>query len=192
MPLDKLTLLWEDNQFGRKHFFEFDRITATELETGLSIVLASSDKWCSCWVWPEMRICIIKYSFSVYSIGEQRLSDDLRYQNWKVYPTRNGLIHARCWICHSLLHCSTSRKLQRNWKKRLEVPGHRIARGCDLKCVDCNRRVVGLNNSASQNSENRGLYFSKGGTYLCRGSDFEGVIYAGEICVTKSIGLADS
>ena len=45
MPLDKLTLLWEDNQFGRKDLFTFDRFTATELETGLSIVLASSDKW---------------------------------------------------------------------------------------------------------------------------------------------------
>ena len=45
MPLDKLTLLWEDDQFGRKHLFKFDKITATELETGLSIVLASSDKW---------------------------------------------------------------------------------------------------------------------------------------------------
>ena len=45
MPLDKLTLLWEGNQFGGKHLFKFDRITASELETGISIVLASSDKW---------------------------------------------------------------------------------------------------------------------------------------------------
>ena len=44
MPLDKLTLLWEDNQFGRKRLFKFDRITASELETGISIVPASSHK----------------------------------------------------------------------------------------------------------------------------------------------------
>ena len=43
MPLDKLTLLLEDNQFDRKHLFKFDRVTASELETGISIVLASSN-----------------------------------------------------------------------------------------------------------------------------------------------------
>ena len=37
----RITSWDEDNQFGRKYLFKFDRITATELETGLSIVLAS-------------------------------------------------------------------------------------------------------------------------------------------------------
>lgn len=45
MTLDKLTLLRKDNQFGRKYPFKFDRVAATESETGPSIVLASSDKW---------------------------------------------------------------------------------------------------------------------------------------------------
>ena len=102
MPLEKQTLLWKDNQFGCKHLFKFDRITASELETGLSIMLASSDRW---WVAVESGPkCTSAYRyrnlpFLFMASTEQHLSDDLWHQNWEVNPSRIGLIEVRCSIC---------------------------------------------------------------------------------------------
>ena len=102
MPLDKLAPLWEDNQFGRKHLFKCDRITASEQETGLSNVLASSDRW---WVavefGPKCVSAELNPLFLFVASREQHLSDDLWHQNWKVYPSRIGFTEVRCWICQS-------------------------------------------------------------------------------------------
>ena len=80
MHLDKLTLLWEDNQFGRKHHFTFDRITASELETCISIMLASSERCCVVVESGPKCTSARRYRnlpFLLMASREQHLSDDL-------------------------------------------------------------------------------------------------------------------
>ena len=106
MPLDKLTLLWEDNQLGRQHPFKFHRITATKLETGISIVLAGQFRQMasSCWVWHEMHVCTMKSFFSVYGIqGTAFIGWVMTSKLKSISLERIGLIEVRCWICQSEL-----------------------------------------------------------------------------------------